>query len=344
MPIWDDEPTTATSQPQSITQRVRAGNALPILSHSALFDLALFGYEAFQRFYAGRIGFPYPNLPDVGQLANYDRYTNRASDIACKEFYLECLKNHIYREARAAGVDADTLAEANAQVDRVGVTAFAHLLGYPRFDQAQTAPLQILANLPFKSYLTISITTFLEDALRRAGKEPLTRMCRWRGPIDAPEKDLWLIPDDYRPSEKQPLVYHLCGLDAHPQTGTPLPSSVALSEDDHLELLVNLAQDRGKQSADRLPALVRGALFEDVVLLGFRLDSWAFRGLYYGLLRQTGRENDRRGICAIQLPPDERQKQERYLQGYLDREARLDIFWGDLYEYARELKGDESPI
>jgi len=338
MPIWDDESAGTASQPQSITQRVRAGNALPILSHSALFDLALFGHEAFKRYYAERVGYPYAILPDVGQLANYDRYTNRSSDIACKEFYLECLKNHIYREAKAHGVEEDILAEVRPQADRVGVTAFAHLLGYPRFDQAQTFPLLMLANLPFKTYLTISATTFVEDALRKAGKEPLTKMCRWRGPIDAPEKDLWLIPDNYRPSEKQPLVYHLCGLDAHPQSGAPLPGSLALSVDDHLELLVNLAQDRGKESADRLPALVRGALFDDVVLLGFSLDSWAFRGLYYSLIRQTGQERDRRGVCAIQLSPDEREKQQKYLQGYLDREARFDIFWGDLYDYARALK------
>ena len=156
MPIWDDEELPAASQPQSISQRVRAGNALPILSHSALFDLALFGHESFKRFYAEKVGYPYPNLPDIGQLANYDRYTNRSSDGACKEFYLDCLKNHIFREARAAGVDEETLAEARGQYDRVGVTAFAHLLGYPRFDLPQTLPLQVLANLPFKTYLTIS--------------------------------------------------------------------------------------------------------------------------------------------------------------------------------------------
>ncbi|MDQ1301988.1 MAG: 2 protein [Chloroflexota bacterium] len=338
MPIWDDEETAAASRPASITQRVRAGNALPILSHSALFDLALFGFEAFKSYYAQRIGYPYPDPPDIGQLANYDRYTHRTSDSACKEFYLECLKNHIYREAKAAGVDGDTLDAARDEADRVGVTAFAHLLGYPRFDLPQTIPLQIFANLPFKTYLTLSVTTFLEDALRRAGKEPLTKMCRWRGPVDAPEKDLWLIPDDYRPSAARPLVYHLCGLDAHPQTGAPLPGSLALSEDDHLEMLVNLAEGRGKESADRLPALVRGALFDDVILLGFRLDSWAFRGLYYGLIRQTGQERDRRGVCVVQLLPEERARQEKYLQGYLDREARFDIFWGSLEEYTQSLR------
>jgi len=339
VPIWEDDETSVRSQTPSIIQHVRAGNALPILSNSILLDLALFGFEAFKRFYAKRISYPYTELPDMGQLANYDRYANHTSVIACKEFYLDCLKNHIYREAQAAGVDPEKLEEAGSQVDRVGVSAFARLLGYPRFDQARTFPLQVLANLPFKTYLTLSANTFLEEALRKSGKTPLTRMCRWQGPIDAPDKDLWLIPDDYHLNEHQPLVYHLCGLDAHPESGKPLPGSLALSEDDHLEMLVNLAEGRGKENADRLPALVRGALFDDVVLLGFRLDSWAFRGVYYGLIRQSGQERDRRGVCIVQLPPGEREKQEKYLQGYLDREARLDIFWGDLNDYAGELKG-----
>jgi hypothetical protein len=82
---------------------------------------------------------------------------------------------------------------------------------------------------------------------------------------------------------------------------------------------------------------VRGALFDDVVLLGFSLSSWAFRALYFGLIRQTGQEKDRRGVCCLQLLPDERAKQEKYLQGYLDREARFDIFWGNLDEYTQEL-------
>lgn len=335
MPIWGDHELPVAA---SIPQRVRDGNALPILSHSALFDLALFEHERFKRFYAEKVRYPYlGTLPDIGQLANYDRYTNHSNDANCKTFYLDCLKNHIYREAETAGVPPETLREASDQVDQVGVTAFANLLGYPRFDMSQTQPLQRLANLPFKIYLTLSASTFLENALRKAGKTPLTKMCRWRGPIEAPDMDLWRIPDEYRPSEQQPLVYHLCGLDVHPQSGAALPGSLALSEDDHLEMLVNLAEGRGKNTADRLPSLVRGALADDVVLLGFRLDSWAFRGLYYGLIRQTGQGYGRRGTCVLQLLPEERAIQERYLQNYLDQEARFDIYWGSLDEYTKEL-------
>ena len=70
MPIWEDDGIPTPSQAPSIIQRVRAGNALPILSHNAMFDLALFGFEAFKRYYAKCINYPHPELPDIGQLAH----------------------------------------------------------------------------------------------------------------------------------------------------------------------------------------------------------------------------------------------------------------------------------
>lgn len=342
MPIWEEEGTTPAPKAQlGIINRVRAGNALPILSNAAMLDLVLFGHDTFARYYAERVGYPFALPAGIAEIANFDRHTNQESDINCKTHYLDCVKNHIYRAARTQGSDKDLLEEAANQVDLLGVSAFARLLGYPRFDQGPADPLLVLADLPFKTYLTTSPFTFLEEALRRAGKDPYIKVCRWRGPVDAPEKELWLIDDSYKPSQQQPLVYHLCGLDAHPETQKPWPESLALTEDDYLELLVNLAQDRGKDRSDRLPALVRGALFDDVVLLGYSLDSWAFRALYYGLVRPTGQEKDsrgdRRGLCCVQLSPDERKKQEKYLKGYLDRDAHFELFWGDLREYTQTL-------
>ena len=338
MPIWEDKDEPPQPRPlPGIVDRVRGGNALPILSNAAMLDLVLFGHDAFSQYYARRVGYPFLLPAGITQIANYDRHTNRTSDADCTAFYLDCVKNHIYREAHARGVAPALLQEAESQADQVGVSAFADLLGFPRFDRSADDLLMVLANLPFKTYLTTSPFTFLESALRLAGKQPVTKICRWRGPVDAPDKELWLIEDSFTPGWERPLVFHLCGLDAHPVTQIALPDSLALTEDDHLELLVNLAQDRGKDRADRLPALVRGALFDEVALLGYNLGSWAFRAIYYGLVRPTGQDKDRRGVCCVQLPPDERARQEKYLQGYLDREARFEIFWGSLPEYAQAL-------
>jgi len=326
---------------QAIFQRVRNGNALPIVSHTAMLDMALIGYQPFKRFYAEYIHYPYPELPGMGQLANYDRYTNRKSDIECQAIYLDRLKNHIYRQARAAGVDEETLAEAAEQFEEVGASVLALLLGYPRLDRPEATPLNVLAKLPFKVYLTTSPMTFLEVAMSPT-RRPLTRMCRWRGPVIAPESQLWQIPAHYKLDPRTPLVYHLSGLDAHPdpRNGMALPDSLAISEDNYLELLVNLAQGSGNDNVDRLPAVVRGALADDIILLGFNLDSWALRALYYGLIRPTGQEPRRHGVCVVQLSPDERERQEKYLQSYLDRDADFQIFWGDPHDFARKLLGE----
>ena len=185
-------------------------------------------------------------------------------------------------------------------------------------------PLLVLANLPIKVYLATSPHTFLEDALRRAGKTPRTELCRWRKELDSIDP---AIDKSYRPSAREPLVYHLHGLDAY-------PDSLVLTEDDHLEFLVNVCQGQGNESADRVHGLVRKALFDDLILLGFSLSGWPFRVLYNGLIKPNGRQEDR-GICCLQLVPGEDEK--RYLQDYLEREARFDVFWGDVPQYTREL-------
>jgi hypothetical protein len=345
MPIWKGGLTAARGESQGIIESVRAGKVLPILSQNAMFDVALFGFEAFRRYYADSIQYVDikppdssrqaaddrdAELPDISRLTSYDRYVNNKSAEDCRRFYVDCLKNHIYNEAEAAGVPAKKLAEAGQQVDEVSVALFPSLLGYPRFDQDQTLPLQTLANLPFKMYLTLDTTTLLETALRKADKKPTTLMCRWQGPLEAPEQALWRMPAKSIPDKDAPLVYHLCGLDTYPE-------SLALSEDDHLELLVNLAESRGKGDADRVPAVVRGAPFEGVLLLGFRVNTWAFRAVYYGLIRGAAEARNPRGVCVLQLPEGEREKQEKYLQTYLKDEARFELFLGDLSEYASEL-------
>ena len=45
-----------------------------------------------------------------------------------------------------------------------------------RVIQSPTGDAAVDFTLPFKAYLTISPTTFVEDALRQAGKEPVTKM------------------------------------------------------------------------------------------------------------------------------------------------------------------------
>lgn len=108
----------------------------------------------------------------------------------------------------------------------------------------------MLADLPFKIYLTTSPYTFIEEALRRAGKQPRTEICRWRRELDSIDS---VIDDTYKPSTHEPLIYHLHGLDRY-------ADSLVLTEDDYLEFLVNVVQGQGNNAVDRIHALVRKTL------------------------------------------------------------------------------------
>jgi hypothetical protein len=82
--------------------------------------------------------------------------------------------------------------------------------------------------------------------------------------------------------------------------------------------------------------LVRRAFSDDLLLLGFSLDSWAFRVLYAGLIKRSGKAEDR-GVCSLQLPDTDEER--AYLQDYVERETKFQVFWGSLEEYAlRELR------
>jgi hypothetical protein len=208
------------------------------------------------------------------------------------------------------------------------VTGFARLLGYPRFDRGPDDPLQVLANLPFRVLLTTSPYTFLEAALVKAGKTPRSTMIRWRQDLrDLIDPGIPEIPAGKEPQDV-PLVCHLFGLET-------CSSSLVLIEDDYLEFLVDVNLGRGDDKRDSVPAQVRKALSGDLLVLGFSLNSWAFRALYAGLIKSDDARAEKRGIC-VQLPPSEAEK--AYLYDYLQREARFEVAWQTLDEYAAGLR------
>jgi len=309
----------------SFVERIRAGRVVPIISDEALFDLVLGGHAAFTRAYADYIEYPMPDRENLVKMAKYYKLHAKLKEQELKADYLNYIKNHVYRMAEADAADADLLAEAADQIDRKTMSEFARLLGYPRLGKAQDEPLPVLANLPFKTILTTSPFTFIEDALRAAGKSPRTEICRWRKELDTIDS---VIDAAYKPSAAEPLVFHLHGLDAY-------PDSLVLTEDDYLEFLVNVSQGQGNEAADRIPALVRKVLSDDLIVLGFSLTNWAFRVLYAGLIKPNGKAEDR-GVCCLQLAPSI--AETSYLEDYLQREAKFDIYWGELPQYAQELR------
>jgi hypothetical protein len=316
----------AAASPQQLgfAERVRAGRVVPVLSDALIFDLVLGGHAAFVAGYADHSGYTGTRRGDVVHLTKFYKHQQKLRDQDLKSDYLNFVKNHIYYAAEAAGASADTLAEAAAQVDDLSVSAFARLLGYPQFSAGRDDPLLVMANLPMRTVLTTSPYTFIEEAFRMAGKTPRTEVCRWNEGLDTIDS---AIDDDYKPSAQEPLVYHLHGLDQY-------PDSLVLTEDDYLEFLVNVSRGKGNDRTDALHALVRRSLADDLILLGFSLSDWAFHVIYAGMIRLNS-TRDERGVCILQLTDN--QAERAYLQDYVEREARFDVFWGDVYTYAREL-------
>jgi hypothetical protein len=69
-----------------------------------------------------------------------------------------------------------------------------------------------------------------------------------------------------------------------------------------------------------------------LVLLGYDLRCWDFRVLFWGLIKPRPLQQT---SVSVQLVPDEIER--NYLQKYLD-EFEFKIYWGDIYQYAQELR------
>jgi hypothetical protein len=324
------ETRVAKTWQQIIVDQIKAGRSIPVLSNSISNDLILGNHRQLILDFAGYAEYP---LADKDNLAHLTQFMSvmeaevkgAMSSVVVKQEYLSFIKSRLCDLAEANGVDKGLLDDVNAEFDDLDFSELAKRLDYPRFADAPRDPLLILAALNLPIYLTTGYHQMMETALHQAGKRPRTGICRWNKQL---EKD---IPDifagGYEPSAEEPLVYHLHGLDRYPE-------SLVLTEDDHLEFLVAISQEIGRP-ADRIPARVREALTKSsLLLLGYDLQSWEFRTLFWGLLKP--REIRQQGISVLHLQLEPSEAEQRYLQTYLGK-ADLEMFRGSIHEYTREL-------
>jgi hypothetical protein len=256
------------------------------------------------------------NLPQVAQYlaVNQDPM-----------FLRDELEAYVCKEIRArydlGSSDEDCDTSLNELILKVG----AELMEiYP------TEPHRVLAQFPLPVYITANFGNLLAAALAEAGKEPKVELCRWNEFVEM----LPSIYDDdpgYRPSEQQPLVYHLFG---HLKE----PDSIVLTEDEYFDYLIGVTRDK-----DLIPGVVRRALADTALLfLGFRMDDWDFRVLFRSLMSQEGRRRrSRYAHVAVQIDPEEGRIQEperarMYLESYF-QDADINIYWGSVEDFIREL-------
>lgn len=308
---------------QTIVDRIRAGKVVPLISNVVNNDLILGGNGKVVSAYSTYIDYPLSQTDTLPEMAQFSSITDDGIiDVrAVKEEYINFVKNRLFDIAEREGVASAILTDLEEEFDDVVFSEFAARLGYPKFEDHQLDPLLVLAEFPLPIYLTTSYHHFLEEALRRAGKQPRSDICRWHKGLEG-LPSVW--DDDYQPTVAEPLVYHLHGSDAH-------PGSMVLTEDDYMEFLVAISQNVGR-GADPIPRRIRQAMADSsLVLLGYDLHNWDFRVLFWGLIKPRPLPQT---SVSVQLSPAEAEKS--YLQKYLN-EFEFRVYWGAIQDFVQEL-------
>jgi hypothetical protein len=195
----------------------------------------------------------------------------------------------------------------------------------PRFSN-NSAPLNVLAELPLSVYLTTNYDEFMSAALKRKYRDPKRELCRWNTLTRAEPSR---FDKDYDPSPANPVVFHLHG---HVDT----PSSIVVTEDDYFDFLVNISRDESL-----LPKRIQKSLVEaSVLFIGYGLADWNFRVLLQGLYRFMEKGLGRHHF-AVMIPPGgnsktQKEKIQKYLTAYYQN-IDVRVFWGTATEFCDEL-------
>lgn len=277
-----------------------------------------------------RIEYPLEDKENLAHVAQFFLVEQKQTDpVYARAVFLDFLKSWYLS---LCSENPDFAAEAEklqSQVDTSHFSDIVQKLEYPiKFQNNGEDPLDLLAGFPLPIYITTSPSRFLERALEAKGKNPVTQVCYWTRSLAAGQR-----PDsEINPTEKNPLVYHLFGVEENAQT-------LVLSEDDYMDFLLFMGQDTDTRNPI-VPLVVRKVLTQQpVIMLGYQLQDWDFRVLFRLI------SNYRKGMAVprgmlIQLPKTERaEKASEYLRKYFDEED-FDIEWSDAEGYVQKLWND----
>ncbi len=317
----------------SIISRIDKQRFTPIISNGVMND-TLFGNDNLVQAWSTHISYPLTDCDNLTRAAQFLSITER-DPVQAKNDYLLFLNRQLLKFVRAKSGDKPAFldkAKLKRDVKTLSLSQLAtNRLNYPDFKEEQDNPLNILASLDLPIYLTTSHHHFMEAALTAMSKTPRTEVYCWRDDLKDNLPPEYLIDQDFEPTVENPLVYHLHGIDDY-------PDSLVLTEDDHLEFLVNVT--RHFKKADFIPSTIRNALSSSqLLLLGYELHAWDLRVLLQGLIKDLPR---RSRSFAIQLPHtdiegvNDPQEFQNYLHQYFDQ-AKFDIYWGTPQSFMQTL-------
>lgn len=285
--------------------------------------------EQLTRAWADEIRYPMRDVHNLARVAQYYQVEQRETLLA-KAKYLKFLTNFLLDISE----EEDEYKEAVRQL-RTRDALFSdivHSLDYPRFPPDIEDPLRVLARLPLSLYVTTGYYNFLERALEAEAKKPRTQVCFWTGGKSRAKPEH--IPDPlYEPSQLEPVVYHLFGLEDYPQT-------LVLSEDDFLNFLISVVEDTNTQNP-LVPLRLREGLAESrLLLLGYNVEDWEYRVLFRFISKYRSLDFAPRGmLIQSQRGMKQIEDEERlikYFEQYFDRN-QFEMKWTSPERFIRDL-------
>lgn len=336
------QPESAADLRTTLSQRIAEDQVIPIISNGLRLE-AIFreatetGQEAtpanpilpfkpsigerLAAVWADEVSYPLPDRHRLENVARYKRVTS-LDVVQSKNDYLHFLKTILLGFAEGDDEVTDMVPALEAQIHRLTFSDMAVELGYPVYEDEAQDPLRQLARLPLSVYITTSHHDFLARMLEAEGRAPQVQICEWAKTVP----EAYQAPANFEPTPERPVVYHLFGLEAE-------PASLVLSEDDHLDFLIKMAQTIDSDKPV-IPLYLAARLAESaLMLLGYRLYDWDFRTLFE-LLRATENSLRMNGM-VIQLDPETEATTQidgsaarNYLAQYLDPK-KYQVSWGD---------------
>lgn len=326
---------------ETLIRRINEGKVLPIVGNALSNDLLFGSHAELLETWAQYIEYGLPGRRVLPRMAQYEHVKRKArsdgDDRAIRESYLDFVCTMLEQVG-----DPQLLEELVSDVNYNSMTFSqrAERLNRPSCDDGQANPLLFLAHLPLPIFVTTSYHDCLELALQKVGKQPRSEICYW-------DRRLLAIPSvfadpTYVPDKDQPLVFHLHGRDHY-------TDSLVLTEDDHLDFLVAIAESKAvaitnsqvtanyqaEAAKSAIPLRVRQALADSsLLLLGYGVHDWDFRTLFRGVIKPSTTSNSPKSV-ALQLDVDAQQRS--YVTNYLLYEAKFEVEWKPPTAFIQEI-------
>ncbi|RIK35904.1 MAG: hypothetical protein DCC55_28930 [Chloroflexi bacterium] len=292
--------------------------------------------------WAEQIGYPFADRSNLALVAQY--LSVLTSEGKAQSDYLDFLKRELLADAKANGLNAaspffDTL---EAELDELTPTELAHDLGFGRFDVEPDNPWWLLAKLSLPIYLTTSFHRLMEGALTLYGRKPQSALYCWSEELESQIPLEFLADPKVRPTEDEPLVYHLYGSDG-------LPNSLVLNEDNFFDFIEHITYDLDhpdEENTTGLPAVISRSLSSSaysILLLGYNLYDWDFRVAFRSAIKRLTKRRRELSLFVQFEPGSDDSRDEGVIariHTYLDAYAQIHnfkIYPGDVCSFLVEL-------